>query len=119
MGESIWILVTFIWRVFARIGFLDSQQISDHEIDRITRYTYIVKYFGVRTSEADLEWGTGSAYLPIFCGDVVPDFVWVPRAKRICQIVQIDFEITFSPLLRGTHPLRHRCPHRCQSSVSS
>ena len=50
----------------------------------------------------------------------VPNFVWAPQAKRMHQIVQIDFEnYNFSPLLRGhiplRHPLSHRAPKFCQS----
>ena len=37
-----------------------------------------------------------------FCRDRAPDFVWAPQAKRMHQVVQIDFEnYIFSPLLRG------------------
>ena len=57
---------------------------------------------------ADLE-GTHPARTPsIFCRDKAPDFVWVPQAKRMHQIVRIDFEnCNFSSLLRGHIPLRH------------
>ena len=41
----------------------------------------------------------------IFCRDRAPDFVWAPRAKRMHQIVWIDFEnYNFSLLLRGHIP---------------
>ena len=41
----------------------------------------------------------------IFCRDRVPDYVWAPQAKRMHQIVHIDFEnYIFSPLLRGHTP---------------
>ena len=44
----------------------------------------------------------------IFCRDRASDFVWVPQAKRMHQIVRIDFEnCHFSLLLRGHIPLRH------------
>ena len=37
-----------------------------------------------------------------FCRDRAPDFVWAPQAKKkLHQIVRIDFEIFFSPLMRG------------------
>ena len=54
--------------------------------------------------------------------DRAPDFVLVPQAKRMHQIVRINFEnYKFSPLLRGHIPLRHplsrQAPKFCQSLI--
>ena len=71
---------------------------------------------------ADLE-GAQTACTPfIFCRERGPDFVWVPQAKSMHQIMQIDFEnYSFSPLLRGHIPLRHplspQVPKFCQSLI--
>ena len=57
---------------------------------------------------ADLEGGASACAPSIFCRDKAPDFVWVPQAKRMHQIVGIDFEnCNFSSLLRGHIPRRH------------
>ena len=58
----------------------------------------------------------------IFCRDKVPDFVWAPQAKRMHQIVQINFEnYNFFPLLRGhiprRYPLSPQAPKFCQSLI--
>ena len=55
----------------------------------------------------------------IFYRDKVPDFVWVPQAQRMHQIVQIDFKnCNFSLLLRGhihlRHPLSSQVPKFCK-----
>ena len=49
---------------------------------------------GVQAAGSDLKRGTSSAR-PLFCRDRVPDFVWEPQAKRMHQIVRIDFENYF------------------------
>ena len=85
---------------------------------------------------ADLE-GVQAVRTPLFfCRDRAPDFVWVPQhrilniylefcapqAKRMHQIMGIDFEnYNFSLLLRGHIPLRHplspQAPKFCQSLI--
>ena len=81
--------------------------------------------------------GAQAARTPsIFCRDKAPDFVWVPQhrilnkylefcapqAKRMHQIVRIDFEnYNFSQLLRGyillRHPISPQAPKFCQSLI--
>ena len=51
--------------------------------------------------------GTPSVCPLYFCSDRASDFVWVPQAKRMHQIMRTDFEnYNFSLLLRGAHPLQ-------------
>ena len=62
---------------------------------------------------------------PLFFAEIArltPDFVLAPQAKRMHQIVQINFEnYKFCPLLRGHIPLRHplsrQKPKFCQSLI--
>ena len=73
-------------------------------------------------SGADLEGGAPGVRPSIFCRDRAPDFVWAPQAKRMHQIMQIDFEnYNFCLFLRGHIPLRHplspQAPKFCQSLI--
>ena len=83
-------------------------------------------------SGADLEGGAGSARPLYFfaeigrltlCGRPSTELEFcAPHAKRMHQIVRIDFEnYNFSPLLRGHIPLRHplspQAPKFCQSLI--
>ena len=57
--------------------------------------------------------GEHMQYAPplFYCRDTASDFVWVPQAKRMRQIMRTDFEnYNFSALLWGHIPLKHPIP---------